>query len=547
MDGGKVYLVGAGPGDAGLMTLRGRRLLAEADAIVIDRLAPARLLRYAREDAEVYHVGKAAGRHLVPQREVEALLIRLARRGLTVVRLKGGDPFVFGRGGEEIVALSRAGVPWEVVPGITSAVAVPAYAGIPLTYRGVSSAFTVVTGHRCTCEEAQNPPVAAGEAPAPIDWSRLAKADGTLVILMGVTRLSEITERLIAFGRSPDAPAAVIQWGTRATQRTVRARLGELAERARAAGIGSPAVIVVGALCALSEALAWYERLPLFGRRVVAVAETRERALAMAEAAEALGAEAVDLSLLPYARFDRSAVDRLLKGSGLGASAPGRGEAGRRALWVFRTALGVEAVWRALEARGLDARALSGIRIAAAGPGAEAALLRRGIRPDALLPEQEEDAPFDGRALFDRRARRFWAAMAEPGAPVFVEAGGGLAAFGQKAPERGMEGASCGSSFERLSLWTVDGAGLRARLERLLSDAVPPRIDLLWAESPAALAVGKAALDIASNAQAAPFVVIGGRAEDLPPSLEAGAPLSGAPTAERAGAGEPVEVPRRWR
>jgi len=242
-----VALVGAGPGDPGLMTVRGLALLRRADVVVYDRLVDPRLLDEARPDAIRVFVGKASGAHTLPQREINALLVRHAGRGRRVVRLKGGDPFVFGRGGEEAEALAAAGIPFEVVPGVSSAVAVPAYAGIPVTHRGTASSFAVVTGHE---DEAK------GEAS--VDWARLATAVDTLVVLMGTRSLPQIARALLDAGRRPDTPVALVRWGTTDAQETVVGRLDEIATLPAAVRLAPPVVIVIGDVVALRERLAWF-------------------------------------------------------------------------------------------------------------------------------------------------------------------------------------------------------------------------------------------------------------------------------------------------
>jgi uroporphyrinogen III methyltransferase / synthase len=243
---GRVALVGAGPGDPGLMTVRGMALLRQADVIVYDRLVDPRLLDEASPRALRIFAGKAGGSHTLPQAEINTLLVSQARRGRRVVRLKGGDPFVFGRGGEEADALAAAGVPFEVVPGVSAAVAVPAYAGIPVTHRGVASSFAVVTGHE---EE--------GKPETSVDWAALATAVDTLVILMGVQNLGAITRALLAAGRPPDTPVALVRWGTTEAQETLVGRLDDIAGLAAAVRLAPPVVIVVGDVVALRERLAW--------------------------------------------------------------------------------------------------------------------------------------------------------------------------------------------------------------------------------------------------------------------------------------------------
>src|SRR3954468_12989979 len=271
-----VYLVGAGPGDPELLTVKGAEVLRRADVVIYDRLSVASLLELAPAGAERISVGKTPGHPSVPQEEISALLVARGREGNEVVRLKGGDPFVFARGGEEAQALLDAGVPFEVVPGITSAVGVAAYAGVPLTYRGLSTSFTVVTGHE--------DPWAATET----DWAAVARVGGTIVILMGVATRAAIAERLMAGGLPSETPVAAVRWGTRPEQRTVRTTIGQLG----AVELEPPVTIVVGAVAELD--LRWFEARPLFGRRVV-VTRAREQASDLVERIHGLGAETVEL------------------------------------------------------------------------------------------------------------------------------------------------------------------------------------------------------------------------------------------------------------
>jgi uroporphyrinogen III methyltransferase/synthase len=348
-----VYLVGAGPGDPGLITVRGAEVLGRADAVVYDRLVHPSLLDLAPPGAERVYAGKAPGAAEMDQREINSLLVDCGRAGQTVVRLKGGDPFVFGRGGEEAEALAAARVPFEVVPGITSAIGAPAYAGIPVTHRGVSTHFTVVTGH-------EDP----AKGVADVDWAALAASGGTLVILMGAGRVGEIATRLIAGGRPPDSAVAAVRNGTRPDQQTVRTTLATVAD----AGVQAPAAIVVGDVAALD--LSWFESRPLFGRAVV-VTRAREQASELVRRLEALGADVMELPAIAIERvdFDVPPLDRY-------------------GWLVFTSANGVHAFFeQGLTPAGLDARALAGVRIAAIGPGTAAALAERGLRSD-LLPER---------------------------------------------------------------------------------------------------------------------------------------------------------------
>src|SRR3954453_17073099 len=275
---GTVFLVGAGPGDPGLMTRRALDLIAAADAILYDRLIPPGALDGARPDADLRYVGKHPGGHSHTQEQINALLVELGQKGLNVVRLKGGDPFVFGRGGEEAQALAEAGIPFEVVPAVTAGVAAPAYAGIPVTHRDDASAVALVTGH----EDPTKPESA-------LDWPALAAFPGTLVLYMGVRNLQRIASSLVAGGRPETEPVAVVERGTLAGQRTVRGTLADIAERVADAGLKAPAITVVGPVARLRERLRWLERRPLFGRSVV-VTRARAQASGVAGGLAALGA-----------------------------------------------------------------------------------------------------------------------------------------------------------------------------------------------------------------------------------------------------------------
>jgi uroporphyrinogen III methyltransferase/synthase len=361
---GVVYLVGAGPGDPGLMTARSLDLIASADTIYYDRLIPPTALDDARPDAELIYVGKAPGKPSVPQDEIGERLVEAARAGKSVVRLKGGDPFVFGRGGEEGEALRAAGVEFEVVPGVTAGVAASAYAGIPVTHRDDASAVAFVTGH----EDPEKPETA-------LDWGALARFPGTLVFYMGVKRLGDNAAALIAAGRDPDEPAAAVERGTMEGQRTVVATLGTLAQALERERVGAPALIVVGPVVGRHESLAWLERRPLHGRRVV-VTRARAQASGLAATLRDLGAEVVELPAIriePAIESDevRQAVKRI----------------GEYALICLTSPNGVRLLFGAMDGAGLDARALAGATVAAIGPGTARALAKRGIAAD-IVPER---------------------------------------------------------------------------------------------------------------------------------------------------------------
>src|SRR5580704_9122527 len=277
---GKVYLVGAGPGDPELLTCKGRRILEQADAILFDHLAPATLLDLAPPSAERLYVGKKKSDHAFTEEEICGMLIERARRGLSVVRLKGGDPFIFGRGGEEAEALADAGVAFEVVPGVTTPLGIAAYSGVPLTHRDHTSVVTFVTGH----------------AVSAIDWDKVGHAE-TLVVLMGLTSIREIAEQVIARGRSASTPAMAVRWGTRPDQETVVGTLSDLAYKVEAAHLKPPATVIIGEVVGLRDRLNWFERLPLFGRKIV-VTRAAEQAGAFNARLYALGAEVAELPVI---------------------------------------------------------------------------------------------------------------------------------------------------------------------------------------------------------------------------------------------------------
>jgi uroporphyrinogen III methyltransferase/synthase len=351
---GRAYLVGAGPGDPGLLTARALELIAQADVILYDRLIPEQALSGARPDAELVFVGKEGEGESVPQQHTLKLMLARALAGKVVVRLKGGDPFVFGRGGEEALALREAGVPYEIVPGVTAGVAAPAYAGIPVTHRGLASAVAFVTGHEDPAKRQQ------------LDWQALAAFPGTLVFYMGVRRLAAICEALLSAGRPADEPAAVVHAGTMPEQRCVSGTLQTIAQRAQDAGIEAPAVAVVGAVAALGEQLAWLAPGMLAGR-TVAVTRARAQASSLASRLEALGARvvqapAIRIRMLPGPPLDPSPYD----------------------LVCVTSANGAHALFDRLAAGGRDARSLAGARVAAVGSVTAAALAEHGIAADIV-------------------------------------------------------------------------------------------------------------------------------------------------------------------
>jgi uroporphyrinogen III methyltransferase/synthase len=365
---GIVYLVGAGPGDTGLLTLRGKQCLEQADVILYDYLANPALLEYAPAQAERIYVGRRGRGRYQDQQEINRLLIEKARAGLIVVRLKGGDPFVFGRGGEEAEAVASAGVPFEVVPGVTSAVAAPAYAGIPVTHRALASTVTFVTGH-------EDP--AKGEEV--LEWPRLATAEGTLVFLMGVKNLPAIVANLRREGKPDDTPVAVIRWGTKPSQRTVIGTLSTIVAKAAEAQIEPPAVIVIGEVVRLREQLNWFETKPLFGRRVL-VTRASEQAGELSRLLLELGAEPVEcptIRIVPpasWAELDEAVADL------------------KTYQWlVFTSVNGVKPFMERLKHRGLDGRALAGLRLCCIGPRTADALAAYGLRADLVPSEYQAE------------------------------------------------------------------------------------------------------------------------------------------------------------
>jgi len=345
--------------------------MGEADVVVYDRLAPEALLGYARPEAERIYVGKKPGNPTMSQEEINALLVEKGRAGMTVVRLKGGDPYIFGRGGEEALALKSAGLPFEVVPGVTSGVAVPAYAGIPVTHRNVSTSLAFVTGHEDPTKGRTN-----------VDWKKLANGADTLVLYMGVGRLQEISTGLIAAGKSQDTPVACVRWGTVPEQRTVTGTLQDIADRVAEAGLKPPAIIVVGEVVALREAgLDWYERRPLFGRRVV-VTRARAQAGELSTELERLGAEVHEFPTIEISPpEDFGPLDAAIH------------DLDSFGLVVFTSVNGVEAFLKRLRHYGLDLRALpQDAKVAAIGPATAERIREAGLRVDVVPEEYRAEA-----------------------------------------------------------------------------------------------------------------------------------------------------------
>ena len=364
-----MYLVGAGPGDPGLITVKGLRCLEKADLVVYDRLMDPSLLEAAPRSARRVFVGKERGRQAMTQKEINDLLVQRATAGKVVVRLKGGDPFVFGRGGEEALALARQGIPFEVVPGVTSAIAAPAYAGIPLTHRGKASSFTVVSGS----EDPSKPD-------SSVSWEALARTGGTLVVMMGWAPLESILATLAQNGRSATTPVALVQWGTWPGQITITGTLENIVSRGRDAGLEPPVVAVIGDVVDLRRQTSWFDSRPLFGKKVL-ITRSRTQASTLRSSLEELGAQAIELHTIEIAPLeDYSELDKALTGLA-------------RFDWVFfASANAVDAVFAQLDRRQLDARAFGSAKICAIGPATAAALARRGLTADFVPARSVSEA-----------------------------------------------------------------------------------------------------------------------------------------------------------
>ena len=372
MKKGRVFLIGAGPGDPGLLTLRGKRWLSSADVVVYDALVAPQLLDWVKPGAVRVYVGKRGAQHAMEQREINDLLVRQALRGRLVARLKGGDPFLFGRGGEEAAFLFEHGIPFEIIPGVTSVSGVSCYAGIPLTDRRLSSMVTLVTGHEGT-----------GKVSAPVEWSRISRA-GTLVIFMGVEQLDFITERLQRHLWEPHLPAAIIRWGSTPQQALIEGTLGDIAAKARAAKMTAPALVIIGKVVSLRKHLRWFDTKPLFGKKIV-ITRAAEQAREFAQALEDAGAEVLPFPTIQIMPPDSwKAADAALRDL-------------TRFDWVVFTSVnGVSGFFSRLRQLGGDVRDLKGVRLGAIGPKTSARVAAYGLQVDAFPAE------YRGEALAER-------------------------------------------------------------------------------------------------------------------------------------------------
>ena len=395
---GKVYLVGAGPGDPGLITVKGLECIKIADVVIYDYLASPSLLKYASAGAEIIYVGKKGGDHTLSQEGINLLIAEKAQKGLIVTRLKGGDPFIFGRGGEEVEVLTQAGIPFEIVPGVTSAIAAPAYAGIPLTHRKFTSTLAFITGHEDPTKTESS-----------IDWNALAKGIGTIVFFMGVKNLPHITARLMDHGMHSDTPVAVIRWGTTPQQQTVTGTLSTIEKQVRTAGLKAPAIIVVGHVVALRKTMKWFENRPLLGKRIV-ITRAREQASDLVKHLTDLGGECLEIPtirVIPPDDFEPldTAIENISVYDWL----------------IFTSVNGVNAFFDRLFAKGLDVRSLHHLQTAVIGPATSERLLAFGVTSD-IIPEsyraESVVAAFANLDITDNKVLLPRAAEARPILPV---------------------------------------------------------------------------------------------------------------------------------
>ncbi len=400
---GMVYIIGAGPGDPGLITLRGVECIAAADVIVYDYLVAPEILRHARKDARLIYAGKQGGNHTLSQWQINELLVAEGGTGAIVARLKGGDPFIFGRGGEEAEALREKGIPFEIVPGISSAVAVPAYAGIPLTHRSHTVSVAFVTGH-------EDPTKGKSD----LEWKTLAGI-GTLVFLMGVKNLPSIAENLINNGKDPETPAALIRWGTTSRQQTLTGKLHNIAQKAEESGFAPPSIFVVGTVVGLRDSMNWFETRPLFGRGIV-ITRPEKQAEELEKLLYTRGARVVKFPVIDIVHSEDllpldNAIEKLDSYHWI----------------VFTSANGVSFFFRRLRELGKDLRELKGVKIAAIGPATASAVEAMGIRVDLVPEEFISEGVVRSFAGFDMQGARVLLPRAEEARDVIPE---GLAKMG---------------------------------------------------------------------------------------------------------------------
>ncbi len=403
----KVYLVGAGPGDAGLISVKGMECIKSADVIVYDYLVSPRLLTFASPQAEIIYVGKSGSEHTMEQEDINKLLIKKTKEKKVVVRLKGGDPFIFGRGGEEALGLVKEKIPFEVVPGISSAYAVPAYAGIPVTHRGFTSTVAFVTGHEDPTKEDSQ-----------INWENLATGVGTIVFLMGVKKLPLIVEQLVKNGRNKTTPIALIRWGTTPRQETIVGTLENIVEKVKRANFKPPAITVVGEVINLREKLAWFEKKPLFGKKII-VTRSRTQASELVRALEDSGAQVIEfptIKIVPPDSYNESdrAIKKILNFQLSDSSLPYD--------WViFTSTNGVEHFFERLNVLGGDSRVFKGIKIAAIGSATGEKLGSFGLKADFVPEEYRAEAIIEGFKKFGIKGKQVLIPRAEVAREVLPE------------------------------------------------------------------------------------------------------------------------------
>jgi len=438
---GKVYIIGAGPGDPGLFTIKGLRYLKEADVIIYDHLVNEEIIRQAKESVRLIYAGKRGGEHTLPQDEINRLLLEEAKQGNIVARVKGGDPFIFGRGGEEAEILAKSGIPFEVVPGVTSAAAVPAYAGIPLTHRGHTSTVAFVTGHEDATKEESD-----------IDWKSLAGI-GTVVFLMGVRNLGRITANLIAHGKNADTPAALIRWGTTENQETLTGTISDIAGKAEEKHFSPPAILVVGGVVDLRSLLNWYETKPLFGKGIV-ITRPEAQSEEFASLLHAQGARVINfptIKIVPPVSYD--GLDRAIA------------ELSAYQWIIFTSANGVVFFLRRLKELGRDVRDLKGLRICTIGPATATQLEQLGIRVDLVPDEFISEGVVQAFEKINLRRSRILLPRAETARDVIPE---GLAKLGTKV--------DVVTAYR-----TVNSGKDRAELEKLMNEG---KVDVITFTSP---------------------------------------------------------------
>lgn len=395
---GKVFLVGAGPGDPGLITVRGMECIRIADVVVYDYLAPTSCLEYASKEAELIYVGKKEGYHTIPQEDINRLIIEKARQGLIVTRLKGGDPYIFGRGGEEAETLEKEGIFFEVIPGVTAAIAAPAYAGIPLTHRDYTSTLAFVTGH-----EAPN------KANSRINWSALATGIGTLIFFMGVKNLPNITRQLVQHGMPADTPIALVRWGTTPHQITVSGTLETIVEQVEAAGLKAPAIIVVGKVVNLRNSLSWFEKRPLFGKRIV-VTRARKQSSDLVKHLSDLGAECLEYPTIEVVEVsDYQSLDQAIENI-------------KAYEWlIFTSVNGVDFFFKRLFESKRDVRCLGHLKTATVGPETAKRLLRFGLNSDILPKDYRAESILEAFSDIDLKGKKIILPRAKKARPILPE------------------------------------------------------------------------------------------------------------------------------